>query len=660
MPLRPHLVEMADDESIRAAALAAANDDDSTLRTLLQGGMSANASALFQMRFQIHGRPAASPEARLPLLLIAAQSGAPESVKVLLESRADPAVRVDNRYDGMGTALDAAFAFHRQLGRPFDLDCARLIIEAKVNPNEYGRTPDGCTELMIACQDGDVATARFLLDHFADPNLGKNNGSTALYKAAQGGHTEACRMLLHARAHIDARFSSGATALGAAACGGHESTIRLLLSLHADATVVASDGLTPSGMARANGHHAAAALVERPLVEPPPRLLAAGTRVTIQGLQSKPELNGQAAAVLEFDRTNGRYSTRLGSGLSLSLKPANVVALDLSAEGHAERHPSTPIDAVDLAVDLSDGAAAPARPAAVTASTPVLPTEVWQLLTSGGNSVGWASSLVRRRDFDLAHAFPAPANQSSVGKTTHLLALAAGLMRKKNARGPLDATNLVGQPALIKALLESGADANALTEAGATALHIACASSIEAHVALLLAHGADVNAVANGTTPLMELMGQANQASTDERRLACLKLLAVGGQLQVRTPQRAPTRPHAPQPHTLQRPPPSPPPCVCACACVCAARSISRTARATRPLWRPSSGAGARRSCTPSSRSGQTSTRRRGTRGSRLWRQLPWATHPCTPPSSSSCSTQRRMPPSSSLSRASHTARGRR
>ena len=158
---------MSDNEN---AARAAATGDETTLRALLQRGVSANAKVLFSMQTVMNGVPARTPAAHLPLLLIAAQNGATPCVSVLLEARADPAV--DVKIEAMGTALDCCFGFQRGLNRPshcpYALDCAHLIIKARVNPSENGRTPDGCTELMLACQDGQLTVARFLLDHGAD------------------------------------------------------------------------------------------------------------------------------------------------------------------------------------------------------------------------------------------------------------------------------------------------------------------------------------------------------------------------------------------------------------------------------------------------------------------------------------------------------------
>ena len=501
----------------KASAKAAAANNHAALHAILQRGVSVNTRALFSMRFEMNGMAAGTPEAKLPLLLIATQSGATECVKLLLDARAD--AMVDVKIQGMGTAFDSCFQLSRTLRRPYNLDVAKLLLEARVDPNVHGRQPDGCTEFMMLCQDGELGAARFLLDHGADPNLGKHNGSTALFKAAQNGHADICRMLLGAHAHVDARFSSGATPLGVAACGGHEAVIRVLLSSGADTTVVASDGLSPSGMARSNGHHALATLLAKPLIDPPEGALVPGSRITITGVQAKPELNGQSATVLEFDRTTGRYSIALWAGSSIALKPVNVVPTGGTAGA--------------AAVDVTDGesrrAAAPR-----SAPMPVRPYEVWALL-GNGQQVDWACDLIARRDFDLAYAFPTPANQrEGAGQTTHLLAQAAACMRKVNPNGLAEASNVVGMPHLLRTLLESKADVNSRTASGTTALHLACGSCLTSHVAVLMEHGADVNAgnECNGP-PLMQTM-VTHTIATDEWRVACVNLLASTGKLEAR------------------------------------------------------------------------------------------------------------------------------
>jgi len=507
----------------QAASLAAAANDETVLTSKLQGGVSPNALAPFQMRFQYMGQNAGTPQSTLPLLMIATQSGSLQCVKLLLDAHADPNSKVNYPMLGETTALDQCFAFQRSIARPSFLDAAHLLIEARADINALKRDPDGCTELMTACQDGEMAEARFLLDHGADHALCKTNGATALFKAAQNGHVDACRILICAHATVDARFSSGATPLGVAAAGGHEAIVRLLLSAGADATVVACDDMTPSDMAGQGGHRATVALLAKPLVDAPSAVLAPGTRVTLLGLQAKPELNGQLATVLEFDRTTGRYSTALHSGKDIALKPANVAPAGDDAA----------VDVTDDGGALAAAAAAAASPAARTAATPVRPSEVWALLNNTGCSILWACDLIRRRDFDLMHPFPTPANQAASGPTTHLLAFAGGMMRKKDPNGSHDPSNIEGMPEVLQALLESRADANARTPGGAVALHLACSSCIHSNVAVLLEHRADVNCPdGEGAPPLMMAM-QESRLLTDEARVRCIGALASTGQLEI-------------------------------------------------------------------------------------------------------------------------------
>ena len=520
-------------DDIADAADAAARDDEVALRALLQHGVPPDARCDFQMYlkhiFSDGQRTAATPLAKLPLLMIAIQSGATRTVALLLESRADPCVTLEGptSWDGpRGTAESAftsCFGFSRSTDTPIRLDAAHLIIEARVDPNKFGRSPEGCTELMIACEVGELAVARFLLDHKADVNLGKQNGSTPLFKAAQAGHLDVCRLLVHARANVDAPFVSGCTPLGAACGAGHEAIARLLLSVGAKRGVAAYDGLKPSDMAWINRHHGIVRLLAAPLFDAPQPLLLPGTRVTVRGLQAKPHLNGAFATILEFDRTSGRYATAFWHGGSvLGLKPVNLVP-DENAASCANYAAGLP----------------------VTASSPVRPQEVWSLL-NGKRASGaaaylaeqWVCNLVRRRDFDLAYAFPTPPElQQLAGKTMPLLAFSAGLMTIKNPSGPADdASNLVAAPELVRALLESKASVDARTESGSTALHLACVNFCAAHyVRLLLEHDADVNATVedgNRGTALMFLM-QTSRFVTDEWRLECLDLLAGSQKLEI-------------------------------------------------------------------------------------------------------------------------------
>ena len=66
---------------------------------------------------------------------------------------------------------------------------------------------------------------------------------------------------------------------------------------------------------------------------------ALGSSVVIVGLKAKPQLNGQAASVLGWDETKGRYNVSLSgggvaaSGGVIALKPENLSANLMQASG---------------------------------------------------------------------------------------------------------------------------------------------------------------------------------------------------------------------------------------------------------------------------------------------------------------------------------------
>ena len=57
-----------------------------------------------------------------------------------------------------------------------------------------------------------------------------------------------------------------------------------------------------------------------------------GKRVVVDGLASKPELNGSKGTATSFDDAKGRYNIQMDAGGMLALKPANLLP-DRTAEG---------------------------------------------------------------------------------------------------------------------------------------------------------------------------------------------------------------------------------------------------------------------------------------------------------------------------------------
>ena len=204
-----------DAEKLAEAEVAIHDGDADKLAELLASGLDPNATS--RQRFaQIHRDGIANVSnvgIQVPLLVLVSQFNQPKCARVLLEARADPRSKTSKEPAGQTSeALQACFEVQRQMNQPPAFDIAADLISFGADPNVVGRLADGCTMLMLACEIGDDLTTRFLLDHHADPNLGKTNGSTPLFKAAQHGHVKCLRLLIAARAHLEAEFQSGCTA----------------------------------------------------------------------------------------------------------------------------------------------------------------------------------------------------------------------------------------------------------------------------------------------------------------------------------------------------------------------------------------------------------------------------------------------------------------
>jgi len=84
------------------------------------------------------------------------------------------------------------------------------------------------------------------------------------------------------------------------------------------------------------------------------RSTSVGTRVEIQGLQSKPQLNGQVGRVVQWMEAKGRYKVVIdgGEATTVLVKPANLLLVNKALE---EAHLESPINnAVGASVAASE------------------------------------------------------------------------------------------------------------------------------------------------------------------------------------------------------------------------------------------------------------------------------------------------------------------
>lgn len=154
-------------------------------------------------------------------LLVAAAHGDDRSaVAALIEQGADP-----NAVTGDGSTALAWAAIRGNSA------VAELLLAAGANPNlsnEYGIGP-----VSLAIENGASEVAKLLLEHGADPNVQRENGETPLMTAARLGQVDLMRVLLEGGADPSAREKRfGQTALMWA--GGNPEAVRLLLNHGAD------------------------------------------------------------------------------------------------------------------------------------------------------------------------------------------------------------------------------------------------------------------------------------------------------------------------------------------------------------------------------------------------------------------------------------------
>ena len=124
-----------------------------------------------------------------------------------------------------------------------DLDGAKNLIRlgANVNAaNDYDVTP-----LDLACENRNTEMVETLLAAGANVNVVQTNGVTPLMKAARVGSVEIVKTLLDRGAAVDAKTDEGQTALVWAITELHVDVVRQLLAGGADPNVSSDRGFTP-------------------------------------------------------------------------------------------------------------------------------------------------------------------------------------------------------------------------------------------------------------------------------------------------------------------------------------------------------------------------------------------------------------------------------
>jgi ankyrin repeat protein len=157
-----------------------------------------------------------------PRLLDAVRNRDHAAVRDLLRNHADVNV---SQPDGSTALLLAADRT--------DAETVDLLIRAGANVNtrnDYGASP-----LYAACTTGDTTTIKLLLEAKADPNALLMSGESPLMAAIDKANPDAVRLLLDYKANVNSRESRGGqTALMWAAAGRQPQLVKLLVEHGAD------------------------------------------------------------------------------------------------------------------------------------------------------------------------------------------------------------------------------------------------------------------------------------------------------------------------------------------------------------------------------------------------------------------------------------------
>jgi ankyrin repeat protein len=232
-------VNAADDLGVTPLSLACANGSGTLVERLLKAGANPNAvmstgeSPLMSAArtgsigavktLVAHGADVNATETShgQTALMWAVAHQHPDVVKSLIEMRADIHARsytrrrgllLGNRYLAYDDTRDVkeveeggytALLFAARQG---DVSSARLLLEAGANVNES--TPDGTSALVLAAHGGRGAFAGFLLDKGADPNAA-GSGYAALHAAVLRGDLALAKALLAHGADPDVPLTKG-------------------------------------------------------------------------------------------------------------------------------------------------------------------------------------------------------------------------------------------------------------------------------------------------------------------------------------------------------------------------------------------------------------------------------------------------------------------
>jgi ankyrin repeat protein len=419
-----------------------------------------------------------------------------------------------------------------------DVELVKMLLRAGAradSPNRYGSTP-----LELAAVNGNAEIIDLLLKAGADPNSALPEGETALMTAARTGNPDALRVLIANGANVNAREGwLGQTALMWAAEEDHAAAVRVLIENGADPnakstalkfprkvrgqTTLPVGGVTPLMFAARQG------------------AVQAATMLADHGVRLN-ETDPDGTTALVFAIINGHYDLA-------------AVLLEKGADPNVAD--STGMAALYAAVDMHTLPFMHGRPAPKVTGKLDAVGMVTVLLAHGANVDAALKTPILRRHNNASNQtlgagttplmraaksgdvalmrmlldYGADPNLRQKDGTT-LLMLAAGFGRRFDQNADSQEFELATEADLYAGVrfcvLEIGVDVNAVNDVGDTALHWAGADSIR----FLAASGARLDAKnKQGKTPLDAAMARKDRSERQLRPDSIVALQGLGAPL---------------------------------------------------------------------------------------------------------------------------------
>ena len=364
------------------------------------------------------------------------------------------------------------------------------MLAAGIDPNDPRQAVNaGETPLMLAARTGQDEAVAVLADAGADVNAQETwNGQSALMWASAEGHVQVVESLIDLGADIRARSNSGATPLLFAVRKGSIRAVRALLGAGSDVNESRPDGATPLLVAVVNGHEDLVDLLLE--VGADPNAEGGSTRLTVQGMRAEP----MPLVVRKLG-----YTERESEGIVRG----NIFGRPLQAAVHvANWHISDQFIAVNLdrlrvlRSLLAYGADVDGRN---SMEEPRWSGARYRRHMTGATAFMLAAKSADVEVLRLLLDYGADPTIDTEDNITPLMA-AAGISWASNQDRASEAQVLEAVRLIVE---ELGADVNAVSDVGETAMHAAAYRGANSVVQYLFDKGAKLDVAAlDGRTPL--------------------------------------------------------------------------------------------------------------------------------------------------------------